>query len=326
MQIRGMSRALWRSRSISGLWLAGLVVCTLGLSACGASRDSALDKDIDKIGEGKLKGDFEVTLSQADAAWEARLDKAKLIEALGLYEKVAQIESPDLTPEARKDKLIYIYLQLARGYYFLADSHIRLEAQEDEKDEEMMKVFDKGVGAAERAFAVADPGLAKRIKDGASWPDEIKKADAKAYAGLYWYATNLGKWALLEGVTTILARKDDIKAIMDVIVAKDPNYFHGAPHRYFAVYHTKVPLGGGDPPKSKESFDKSLAISPNYLATKVLYAEVYATLVQDPVLFEKLLKEVIETPADVVPEITPENTLEQRKAKRMLAQKDDLFY
>ena len=194
-------RGAWR-----GLWIAGVVACSLGLSACGASRDSALDKDINKIGEGKLKGDFEAAVAQADAAWEGRVEKAKLVEALGLYEKAAQVESPDLSPEQRKERLIYIYTQLARGYYFLADSHIRLEAEDDEKDDEMMKVFDQGVGAAERLIAVADPAFAKKIKDGGEWQDEVKKADPKAIPGLYWYATNLGKWALLEGVTTILAR------------------------------------------------------------------------------------------------------------------------
>lgn len=320
MQRRGMNGS-WR-----GLWLAGLVVCALGSQACGASRESALDKDIDKIGEGKLKGDFEVALAQADAAWEQRLDKAKLIEALGLYEKAAETESPNLSAEERKERLVGIYTQIARGYYFLADSHIRLEAEDDEKDEEMMKVFDKGVHAAERAFAIADPAFAKKIKDGGEWQVEVKKANDKAIPGLYWYSTNLGKWALLEGITTILARKDDIKVTMDMIVAKEPGYFHGAPHRYFAVYHTKVPLGGGDPPKSKASFEQSLALSPNYLATKVLYAETYATLVQDDKLFTRLLDEVIAAPSDVVPEITPENTLEQRKAKRLLAKKADLFY
>jgi hypothetical protein len=319
-------RRIERRRAWRGLWIAGLLATTLGLGACGASRESALDKDIDQIGQGKIKGDFEAVVAQADAAWEGRVEKAKLIEALGLYEKAAQVESPELSAEQRRERLIYIYTQLARGYYFLADSHIRLEAEDDEKDDEMMKVFDQGVSAAERLIAVADPVFAKKIKDGGKWQEEVKKADPKAIPGLYWYATNLGKWALLEGVTTILARKDDIKVTMDYIISKDEAYFHGAPHRYFAVYHTKVPLGGGDPPKSKASFERSLSLSPNYFATKVLYAETYATLVQDAALFERLLKEVIEAPADVLPELTPENTLEQRKAKRMLAKKADLFY
>jgi hypothetical protein len=312
----------WSTRAMMVL----LMLCVMGATACGASRESALGKDVDKIGEGKVAGDFEQSLAKADAAWEARLDKAKLLEAIALYEKTPEIASPDLSADERKEKVLYIYLQLTRAYYFLADSHIRLEAEDDEKDAEIMKIFDKGVNAAERAIAVADPAFAKKIADGGKWQKEVVNTDPKAIPALYWYATNLGKWALLEGLTTIIARKDDIKVTMDYIISKDEKYFYGAPHRYFAVYHTKVPLGGGDPPKSKASFDKSVAIAPNYLATKVLYAEVYATLTQDSALFEKLLKEVIDTPADIVPELTPENTLEQRKAQRLLKKKSDLFY
>ncbi len=131
---------------------------------------------------------------------------------------------------------------------------------------------------------------------------------------------------MLEGITTILARKDDIKATMDQMVARNGTYFHGAPHRYFAVYHTKVPIGSGDPPKSKASFEKSLEIAPNYLATRVLMAEALGQLTQNPKMFEIQLRKVLETPADVIPELTPENTLEQKKAARLLKKKADLFY
>lgn len=305
-----------------------LMVCVGMLSACGASRDSALDKKkIADIGKATVKGDFEKTLEEAEAAWAGRIQEAKLRQAITLYEKVVKMDSPNLAGDARRDKLVGLYVRIARGYYFLSDSHVRLKAEDDELDNEMMKLFDKGVTAAEKAIALADPTFAKKVADDPnSWSTNVAKVNDKALPALYWYGTNLGKWALLEGITTILARKDDIKATMDQMVARNGTYFYGAPHRYFAVYHTKVPIGGGAPDKSKASFEKSLEIAPNYLATRVLMAEALGQLTQDPKMFETQLKKVIETPSDVIPDLTPENTLEQKKAARLLKKKEDLFY
>ena len=308
---------------------AGLVwMCAGLLVGCGASRESALDKDnLAKIGQATQKGDFEAAWAAADAAWEGRVEEAKLREAIALYEKVAAIESPNLSPEERRQKLTELYVRVARGYYFLADSHIRIKAKDDELNDEMMKVFDQGIKASEKAIALADPDFAKKVAaDPGSWQQSVTSVKDAALPALYWYATNMGKWALLEGLTTILARKDDIKATMDHMIKKDPGYFYGAPHRYFAVYHTKVPIGGGDPAKSKASFEKSLEIAPNYLATRVLMAESLAQLTQDVKMFEEQLNLVLAAADDVAPEISPENTLEKKKAAAMLKKKDDLFY
>ena len=273
------------------------------------------------------KGDFEKLSTDAQAAWEQRLSKDQLLVAINTWEKAAKTETPNLSEAERTAKLAEIYETLSRAYYFLADSHLRLEGDEDEMSEKMMAQFEHGVTAAEKAIALRDPKFAATVsKDGSEWQNAVKSADTAALPALYWYSTNLGKWALLEGVATILARKDDIKATMDWASSNNDKYFHGAPHRYFGVYHTKVPLGGGAPTKAKASFEKSIAIAPNYLASKVLMASSYSVLVGDRALFETLLKEVVAANPEADPTIVPENKLEQTKAKRLLAQADDFFY
>ena len=67
-------------------------------------------------------------------------------------------------------------------------------------------------------------------------------------------------------------------------------------------------------------------MGPNYLATRVLMAESYATLVGDRALFEQLLNEVIAANPDADAAIGAENRLEQQKAKRLLNKADDFFY
>ena len=57
----------------------------------------------------------------------------------------------------------------------------------------------------------------------------------------------------------------------------------------------------------------------------MLKAEAYATLIQDRELFEAELNYVINTPADIVPELEAENNFEQEKARRLLADADRFF-
>jgi tetratricopeptide (TPR) repeat protein len=304
-----------------------VALIALSMTACAAKRDSAL-KDADKITEATEQGEFSQTLSEAQTHWEKRGNKNDLRKSIELMESAVKMPASDMSEEDRKAKIAETYERLSRAYYLMADSHIRLEATEEgEKDDEMMSVFEKGVTAAEKALAIRAPEFAKLVAEKPNkWQEAVVDCDTSAIPALYWYATNLGKWALLEGIATILARKDDIKVTMDWIMEQNDEFFYGAPYRYFGVYHTKVPIGGGAPPKSKAAFEKSLEIAPGYLATRVLMANSYAVLVGDRELFDELLNEVVNADPNAVPDIAPENRLEQQKAKRLLAKGDDLFY
>ncbi|QDG49659.1 hypothetical protein FIV42_02555 [Persicimonas caeni] len=307
--------------------VTSMVVCLVALSlasGCAADRKSAF-KDGDQGKQTKVQGDFLQTLEKAESHWQNRKDRKELEKAISLWEKAVNMDAAGLSEQEKTDKKAEAYERLARAYYFLADSHIRLEGDDESANEEkMMNTFEKGVTAAENAIKLRDPDFAKKVAQGDAWMNHVKKADEAAIPGLYWYATNLGKWALLEGIATILARKDDIKATMEFICEKDEDFYYGACHRYFAVYWTKVPFSK-DAAKAKKHFDKTLEIAPNYLATKVLMAENYAVLTEDKELYNKLVKEIMATPDDAVPAISAENHYEKMKAERLEKTVDDRF-
>lgn len=120
--------------------------------------------------------------------------------------------------------------------------------------------------------------------------------------------------------------KDRIFAVMEHVLNLDETFFYGAPHRYFGAFYAKAPaFAGGDMAKAKEHFDKSLAIDERYLGTKVLYAEYYATKADDKEMFTTLLNDVISADPAIIPEVQPENVVEQEKAKALLAAADDMF-
>lgn len=303
--------------------IAIFVLTGIFATGCAASRTSALEEDDSK--QEMVKGDFEKTLDQADTHWEKRKDRAELEKAIELYEKAVRMESTKLGADEYNDHVARTYERLSRAYYFLADAHIRLSVEdEDEVKDQMMATYDKGVTAAERAIKKRDPDFAQKVAEGEKWQKEVLEADPAAIPGLYWYATNLGKWALLEGIATILARKDDIKVTMEFICEEREDYFYGACHRYFGVYWMKVPFGK-DAEKSRKHFDASIEMAPNYLATKVLKAEYLAVHEQDRDMFNSLLDEVLQTPADALEPVGPENHYEKEKARRLKKNANDFF-
>lgn len=304
-----------------------LLALALAGAACGANRESALTQDDAALMKGQAQGDFARVTAEGDALWEKRGDRASLEQALVKWEEATTIATPDLDEDARRKALAEVYTKLTHGYYFLADAHIRFSEGKDAEavEEEMKAVFNKGITAAEKGLGVYSKEFAQQVRREAAWPDAIKGLDKGATPMLYWYSSNMGKWALLEGFTEILSRKDDIKATMDLVEAQNGEYFYAAPFRYFGVYYTRLPFPGGDPPKSKEYFDKAIAVAPGYLANRVLMAENYATKVGDKDLYRKELEAVLAFDLAQAPELEPENRFEQKKARQLLDQIDDNF-
>lgn len=290
----------WRRLGVFALMALTMAACggrTSGLKADGAAATK--------------KGDASPLVAEGETLWAERANRAKAEEAVSKWEAAA---AQDPT---RAD----IQLKLAYGYYFLANAHVKWEEDPEDK---MRALFLKGVETAERAIKLQSPEFAAKIKGGASWGEAVTSVPKEGVAGLYWYATNLGKWGLLDGITTILAHKDDIFKTMEHVRTVDETFFHGAPYRYFGVYWAKLPFGK-DLKKSQANFKKSIELAPNYLETKVLYAEHWAARSDDEALFKKLLNEVIAAPVNVDASLIPENQNAKRTAQRMLKNIEDFF-
>lgn len=284
-----------------------VLLLAVGLAACGGRR-SVL---VEETGPIEKKGDATALIEKAEALWQERADRAKAEQAIAAWEEAARLDP------TRAD----VQLALSYAYYFLANAHLKWADDE----EGMLAAYDKGVVSGERAIRLLSPEFAEKIKNGVSWEEAIPTVGKEGLPAMYWYATNLGKWALLDGFTTILSLKDRVAAIMQHCLRLDETFHHGAPHRYFGVYYTKIPFPGGDLPKSKEHFERAVAIDGNYLDTKVLYAAEYAVKAQDKELFVKLLNEVVAAPDDIVAGMEPETANAKRTARQLLEEIDEYF-
>ncbi len=291
-----MRTSMWMGATLAIVACVGLVL------GCGGRKTTYVKSDTQALTpEQQL-------LADAETAWAQRGIKEQLDVALAKWE--AYLEHDPNNGQ--------VLGMLARGYYLLGNGHLQ-------DKEAVLAAYDKGASFGERGMATND-AFRKCVAGGNKDYKCLEHMGTDDLLSTYWVYANVGKWSATKGFTYIVKNKSKLKAIADWVQATDPHYFYGAGDRLLGTYYAKAPAAfGGDLTKSKKHFDQSLAIEPNYLGTKVLMAQYYATKQQDRELFQQLLDEVVAADPTVIPAIAPEQTLEQANAQRLLAQIDDLF-
>ncbi len=241
----------------------------------------------------------------ADELWELRGnpdDSRKMLEA---YIKASEADPSNID----------LLAKLSRAYYLVANY---VEENKDKKDE----LFTKGLETGERAL-----GFHQEFRKEYEVTKDEKKAilavGIEGIEAIYWTGANLGKWAADKNLLVRLGNKSKLEAYNQRVFDLDRNFFYGAADRFFGALPTRVP--GGDLNLSKFHFEKSIEIEPNYFGTRTLFAEYYATKAQDKETYVTQLQYVINTPYDIIPEITAENKYEQEYAKKLLERVDEFF-
>ena len=83
---------------------------------------------------------------------------------------------------------------------------------------------------------------------------------------------------------------------------------------------------GGDPKKAQGHFLKALDFGKGkFLMAYIYYANHYARQAMDKDLYISTLQKVLETPADIFPELTLLNTVAKEKAKELLTHVEEYF-
>jgi hypothetical protein len=114
--------------------------------------------------------------------------------------------------------------------------------------------------------------------------------------------------------------------IMERVMALEPRYLNGGPITFMATVHATFGANlGGDPEKGKDLFEKALRLQRRRdLLTLVQYAKTYCVSTQDREKFRVLLREVLEAPDFRENRLV--NIAAKRRARRLLAREDVLFY
>lgn len=247
-------------------------------------------------------------LLQADIMWAERAQPNKLAEALTIYEKAFELEP-------RNPKLL---LRLTRGWYFHGDAHSSEKTTKIER-------WEKAITYGKQCLALNEE-FASRIAAGEKPKDAITSTTIDDMPCMYWIASAIGKWGKIQGIAKTLGNLPTVKAYVARVEELNPSYFYYGPARYWGTYYAVVPsFAGQDLELSAEYFEKSIAGSPDYLATRGLRAENLAVKLQDVGMFMDDIAFMLDYDVTTIPELMPENTLEKLKAQQLLDRRNELF-
>lgn len=272
-------------------------------------------------------------LKRASASMDAESDVRLAREALPATIKTvdgflaASPENADLL-----ELTAMAYAQYA--FAFLEDDLEALPAEATDQRAELARrctdLYDRAYDLGLRHVALEEPALAKAARGGAlgDFLKALQQADRDAAPGLYWAGMALA--------SAINLHRDEIDRVADLPKAQalleraqalDPAYYLRGPALALAViFASQGKAVGGDPDRAKKLFDEVIAATGGkFLMAKVMYARFYATVVLDRDLYEKILKDVLATPASIWPEQRLANELAHRRARRYLAQTGEIF-
>ena len=150
-------------------------------------------------------------------------------------------------------------------------------------------------------------------------PSQVEVVYSTGVAWTGWIQAHSDDWnAIAE-----LAR---VKYLMARVLTLDERWAQGGAHLYMGGLETILPAAmGGKPEIGREHFERAIEIASGaYLMSKVIYAEQYAKLTFNKLLYEQLLNEVLSS--DPVKEgMTLTNVMAQQRARALLAEADDYF-
>jgi hypothetical protein len=156
----------------------------------------------------------------------------------------------------------------------------------------------------------------------------LSRTDQGDVPGLFWLASNWGRWIQLEGgKPRVLAQLPKVVAVMERVLALDESYFHAAPHVFFGVYYgARAPALGGDAALAAAHLERAIEISEGrFLLARVYRAQYVYAPSGDRAAFARELQEVLGYPLDQAPSIRFYNEIALREARKLLARTDALF-
>ncbi|HVS17808.1 MAG TPA: TRAP transporter TatT component family protein [Planctomycetota bacterium] len=229
---------------------------------------------------------------------------------------------------------------LARGYleYAFAFLEDDLEAMPDDAAH-----HDSRVAVAARATVLHDRAFGYAMRYLGTFGKGVAGAYTKDTPGFEAALAGLPKGAvpgLLYGgmalASAINLNRSDIARVAELpkavamikrAYALDKTFYNGmAAVTLGLVNASQGKAMGGDPDAAKRYFEEAIQLtSGKYLMARVLQARFYAVVIQDRVLFDKILHDVLSTAPDVMPSARLPNELAHRRATRYLKQAEDLF-
>jgi tetratricopeptide (TPR) repeat protein len=286
-------------------WLILLCAFAVGLACAGRRSAIAPPETTPTVAPAVTAAEIADLFADAEGHWAERLDPDPAREALRLYQTLATLVPDD----------VHLQTRLVRAHYYVANF---IEEDAMARDALFLQAIEEG----ERALA-RNPAFGQAFARHDDVRAALRSATPDQVGLVMWTGASLAKWVASKGLLVRLKHKSILEAYFQRVRELDDDYYYGATFRFFGALPTKVP--GGDLAQSRAQFEEGVRRFPDFFGTRLLFAELYATKAQDPETFRAQLQYVIDAPANAIPEVTPENTLEQRRAQALLARYGELF-
>lgn len=197
---------------------------------------------------------------------------------------------------------------------------------EDDEPQRASALYLRGRDYALRSLSVY-PGVAGLPDLGREeYKTALQKIDS--VPSLFWLAQCWAGWLNLNlDKPEALAQVPKLEAAIQRAAELDETYHYAGPHLLLgSFYGGRTRLLGGNPEKARFHFERNLELNRNeFLLAYVLYARTYAVQTQDRDLFERLLRNALETPSGVLPEQRLANETAKIKANKLMEMADELF-
>jgi len=199
---------------------------------------------------------------------------------------------------------------------------------EDTDPQRASRLYLRGRGYAERLLTANGAPDHLTGQNPEQLKNSLQALDVDYLPGLYWLGQCWAGWLMLNlDDLQAFAAISKVEAVLQRALELDESYHYAGPHLLLgAFYGGRSKLLGGNPDKARGHFDQCLQLTRNkFLMAKVIYAKTFAVQMQDRPLFKKLLGEVMDAPADILPEQQLANAVAKQKAQKLLESADDLF-
>ena len=156
----------------------------------------------------------------------------------------------------------------------------------------------------------------------------LKMTQKKDVPYLFWAASCWGSWINLNRRSmAAMAELPRVVAMMRRVLVLDEAFYYGGAHVFMGIMEASKPsVAGGSLNLARNHFLKAIDLGEGkFLMAKVYYADLYARKAFDRDLYLATLEEVLNTPVDIVPELTLLNSVAHTKAQKMISAADDYF-
>lgn len=217
------------------------------------------------------------------------------------------------------------------------------QAKLDHKPDDVVQpLHDRATDYYIRSFAYGlsmaqqfDDGWENAVYSQTNTTDAVKAELAKMdgtdedqVASVFWMAFGLGQAIdINRDQDYLLGYLPVVRELFAWVADKEPDFYNGAAFAGLGSLDGAQPKAlGGDPERAKSELERAIELTHGqFLMNKVMLAHVYAYAVQDKKLYVDTLTAVLGANLDEAPQWRLPNTLAKLRAKRYLAEANDLF-